>query len=393
MFIQTFIPKTLTPDQLFRSCRSNHSYSRKQSSQSFSSENSSNLLYDLKTHHQIIGILPTNESLSCQFVNIHTPIQTLIIVGVAEQPYIFVSDNEISSEFHCNYGMPCFKIDPLTSHFRNDSQFFHRKMRQLPHCCFGISINLLLRMKDMKIIPALKTVNLFVFADKQTKWIALVETLRNHRADFSISPIPYESSLGRSVDLSPPFYHSSYVILTMPVQAGLSLVAFLQPFSWATWAVIFFLLNTTALFETFFEWHSPYGYDLSKDSHCLFVLTFVLRSLTPRGRRRHKVFSLASALTLSWSIIFSHTFKAKTPKCWSNRFLGNVNHFNSLKSERIFFVLRQVWGGFGIVFIAIYTAKLAAFMVEMGRIYSAKNLRDITVEKLLCVFIFFLLSI
>jgi len=48
-------------------------------------------------------------------------------------------------------------------------------------------------------------------------------------------------------------------------------------------------------------------------------------SLTPKGRRRHKVFSLASALTLSWSIIFSHTFKTKSPKCWSNRFLGNVS--------------------------------------------------------------------
>ena len=48
-------------------------------------------------------------------------------------------------------------------------------------------------------------------------------------------------------------------------------------------------------------------------------------SLTPRGRRREKVFSLASALTLSWSVIFSHTFKTKSPKCWSNRFLGNVS--------------------------------------------------------------------
>jgi hypothetical protein len=47
--------------------------------------------------------------------------------------------------------------------------------------------------------------------------------------------------------------------------------------------------------------------------------------LTPKGRRRQKVFSLASALTLSWSILFSHTFKTKSPKCWSNRFLGNVS--------------------------------------------------------------------
>ncbi|CAF1549303.1 unnamed protein product, partial [Didymodactylos carnosus] len=81
--------------------------------------------------------------------------------------------------------------------------------------------------------------------------------------------------------------------------------------------------------------------------------------LTPKGRRRQKVFSLASALTLSWSIIFSHTFKTKSPKCWSNRFLGNV------------------WGGFGIVFIAIYTAKLAAFMVELGDVQLASDVQGI----------------
>ncbi len=57
----------------------------------------------------------------------------------------------------------------------------------------------------------------------------------------------------------------------------------------------------------------------------LLKMKILFFSLTPKGRRRHKVFSLASALTLSWSIIFSHTFKTKSPKCWSNRFLGNVS--------------------------------------------------------------------
>ncbi|CAF4340726.1 unnamed protein product, partial [Rotaria magnacalcarata] len=58
----------------------------------------------------------------------------------------------------------------------------------------------------------------------------------------------------------------------------------------------------------------------------------------------------------------SHTFKTKSPKCWSNRFLGNV------------------WGGFGIVFIAIYTAKLAAFMVDTGRTHSASTIQGIVVS-------------
>ncbi|CAF1539939.1 unnamed protein product [Didymodactylos carnosus] len=187
---------------------------------------------------------------------------------------------------------------------------------------------------------AIKTTRLFVFSDVPGKWLALIESLENRRAHISISPIPYEYYLRRNIDLTYPFYHSSYVILTSRQESPPSLGAFLQPFSWDTWFVIFLILNAAALFETFFEWHSPYG-------------------LTPKGRRRQEVFSLASALTLSWSIIFSHTFKTKSPKCWSNRFLGNV------------------WGGFGIVFIAIYTAKLASFMVELGDVHVASDVQGI----------------
>lgn len=39
----------------------------------------------------------------------------------------------------------------------------------------------------------------------------------------------------------------------------------------------------------------------------------------------------------------------------------------------------QVWGGFGIVIIAIYTAKLAAFMVELPEDQTAKTLKGIIV--------------
>ena len=42
----------------------------------------------------------------------------------------------------------------------------------------------------------------------------------------------------------------------------------------------------------------------------------------------------------------------------------------------------QVWGGFGIVFIAIYTAKLAAFMVEIVETQTAANVHGIIVRQI-----------
>ena len=115
-------------------------------------------------------------------------------------------------------------------------------------------------MEDSNLVSALKTMKLFVFSDKPNKWLALTQALQNRRAHLSISAIPSESFLARSIELSPSFYHSSYVILTAPAPAGRSLGAFLQPFSWTTWCMIFLVLNAVALFETYFEWNSPYGY-------------------------------------------------------------------------------------------------------------------------------------
>ena len=57
--------------------------------------------------------------------------------------------------------------------------------------------------------------------------------------------------------------------------------------------------------------------------------------------------------------------------------------FQSYKTLKIFMhYLIKVWGGFSIVFIAIYTAKLAAFMVETGREHTASNIHEIIVSRL-----------
>ncbi|UJR33028.1 hypothetical protein I4U23_020487 [Adineta vaga] len=342
LITRTFFQRTNNADYFFRSCRPITHPTRKGSS---SQENttlrpSSNALVDITAFHATSARLWDDLRTECRFISMEKLLDTFFIIGVVEPPYIFISDAQISSDFHCNYGLPCYRIDPPLINQTIDAFFFHSNNHSLPHCCYGISINLFIRMKDSNLISDLKTTKLFVFADKPNKWLALVQTLHNRRVDLSISAIPYESFLARSLELSPSFYHSSYVILTAPAIQRPALGAFLQPFSWSTWCMIFLILNATALFETFFEWHSPYG-------------------LTPRGRRRHKVFSLASALTLSWSIVFSHTFKTKSPKCWSNRFLGNV------------------WGGFGIVFIAIYTAKLASFMVEIDEGHTETHIHGV----------------
>ena len=265
MLTRTFYSANSNADQFFRSCRSMNYVTRKSSGSqqenttSSSSPPSANALVDITNYHQMFGKLWNEVTDECRFVYIRTPLQTPVAIGVVEPPYIFVSDAQISSEFHCNYGIPCHQIDPPAPNQTIDALFFHSKTLSRPHCCYGISVNLLLRMEDSNMIAALKTTRLFVFSDKPNKWLALIKTLQHRRAHLSISAIPYESFLARTIELTPPFYHSSYVILTAPALIRPSLGAFLQPFSWTTWCMIFLVLTATALFETFFEWNSPYG--------------------------------------------------------------------------------------------------------------------------------------
>lgn len=263
MLVRTFSPNNVNAEQFFRSCRSVNSTSRKSSASNQDNGTTSSLtvspnaLLNIENYLQVFSRVWNGSE--CRFLRIDSIIRTPIVIGVVEPPYIFISDSQISSEFHCNYGILCHQIDPPLPNQTIDPFIFYSKSLPPAQCCYGISVNILLRMEDSNLIPALKTTRLFVYADKPNKWSALIKALENRRAHLSISPIPYESFMNRSIDLSPPFYHSSYVILRAPLISEPFHGAFLQPFSWGTWCIIFLILTATSVFETFFEWHSPYG--------------------------------------------------------------------------------------------------------------------------------------
>lgn len=92
--------------------------------------------------------------------------------------------------------------------------------------------------------------------------------------------------------------------------------------------LIFYRLNLTALVVAIYEWFSPFG-------------------LNPWGRQRTKNFSISSALWVVWGRLFSHLVAFKAPKSWPNKFLINV------------------WGGFSVIFVASYTANIAALFAGM----------------------------
>ncbi|XP_074641318.1 glutamate receptor ionotropic, NMDA 3A-like [Tubulanus polymorphus] len=238
----------------------------------------------------------------------------------------------------CTSGHIC--LQPNTTDPETIRRIFHQYSHEeaigathhsvLVGCCHGLCIDLLTRLStDMNFnfdLYIVKGNHSGEYSRKLGRWTGLTGDLISGAADIAVAPMMVSSERSQVIDFSLPYLHTPLSLLMARNEQSASIGAFMEPLDWSMWLGIFITLHITALAATFYEWHSPYG-------------------LTPNGRDRAKVFSLPSALNLCWSILFSHTVPTKSPKCWSSRFLLNV------------------WACFSLVFLASYTANLAAFMV------------------------------
>jgi ionotropic glutamate receptor NMDA 3A len=190
------------------------------------------------------------------------------------------------------------------------------------------------------------------------KWDGIVADLRSGAAHLSFAPLSVTSARSEAIDFSIPYFYSGLSILQASKinNDDVPLLAFLKPFRPDLWIGIFISLNLTALAVAIYEWLSPFG-------------------LNPWGRQRTKNFSLASALWVMWGLLFSHLVAFKAPKSWPNKFLINV------------------WGGFSVIFLASYTANIAALFAGVFSETAVTNFHDPRVSYHHHHFISFLFSV
>ncbi|CAK1553725.1 unnamed protein product [Leptosia nina] len=166
-------------------------------------------------------------------------------------------------------------------------------------------------------------------AEDREKWDGVIGDLVSGAAHMSFAALSVSSARAEVVDFSQPYFFSGISILAAPNQrADIPLLAFLLPFSPELWVAIFTSLNITAIAVAIYEWLSPFG-------------------LNPWGRQRSKNFSISSALWVMWGLLCGHLVAFKAPKSWPNKFLINV------------------WGGFSVIFVASYTANIAALIAGL----------------------------
>ncbi|XP_055687535.1 uncharacterized protein LOC129792482 isoform X2 [Lutzomyia longipalpis] len=161
------------------------------------------------------------------------------------------------------------------------------------------------------------------------QWNGIIGDLVSGSADMSFAALSVSKSRAEAIDFSVPYFHSGVSLLAAPkTKSDIPLLAFLLPFSPELWIAIFTSLNITAIAVAVYEWLSPFG-------------------LNPWGRQRSKNFSMSSALWVMWGLLCGHLVAFKAPKSWPNKFLINV------------------WGGFSVIFVASYTANIAALIAGL----------------------------
>ncbi|XP_071050043.1 uncharacterized protein [Onthophagus taurus] len=326
----------------------------------------------------------------------------------------FVMESELDEDGQCLRGLPCHRVltsdkDNLTLVF-NEMEYKHRleeeegevddsvsqeyddermypfqKFKYRTNCCYGLSMDLLENVaqelefdfrlyivadgyfgsriitkkhsrrvkRDVgkKFLSGLKQGNEGMnyaesYQDEELnneiaiKWNGIVGDLVSGAAHMSFAPLSVSSIRSEVIDFSVPYFYSGVSLLAAPRQESeIPLMAFLLPFSPELWIAIFTSLNITAIAVAIYEWLSPFG-------------------LNPWGRQRSKNFSMSSALWVMWGLLCGHLVAFKAPKSWPNKFLINV------------------WGGFSVIFVASYTANIAALIAGLFFHNTATNYHD-----------------
>ncbi|RVE51149.1 hypothetical protein evm_004114 [Chilo suppressalis] len=309
----------------------------------------------------------------------------------------FVMEGELDEDGQCLRGLPCHRPqtsdrDNLTLAF-NDldkesdqeaSDFFFPTpkpmfSRMATHCCYGLAMDLLENIaqelefdfhlyivedglygsrrlvKPFRKLSEYRSVtNEFLFKQQSyrsqyrngmasdeeykydedsdedpEKWNGVIGDLVSGAAHMSFAALSVSTARAEVIDFSQPYFFSGVSILAAPNRRpDIPLLAFLLPFSPELWIAIFTSLNVTAIAVAIYEWLSPFG-------------------LNPWGRQRSKNFSISSALWVMWGLLCGHLVAFKAPKSWPNKFLINV------------------WGGFSVIFVASYTANIAALIAGL----------------------------
>nr|XP_025039749.1 glutamate receptor ionotropic, NMDA 2D [Pelodiscus sinensis] len=242
----------------------------------------------------------------------------------------------------CVHPHACFSL--LRSH-PTDPLLFEKK------CCKGFCIDILKRLA--KTVGF--TYDLYLVTNgKHGKkidgvWNGMIGEVFYLRADMAIGSLTINEERSEIIDFSVPFVETGISVMVSRSNGTVSPSAFLEPYSPAVWVMMFVMCLTVVAVTVFiFEYFSPVGYN---------------RSLAAGKRTGGSKFTIGKSIWLLWALVFNNSVPVENPKGTTSK------------------IMVLIWAFFAVIFLASYTANLAAFMIQEEYVDTVSGLSDRKFQK------------
>ncbi|KAJ8389440.1 hypothetical protein AAFF_G00119780 [Aldrovandia affinis] len=253
--------------------------------------------------------------------------QHLRVVTLEERPFVIVEPADSATGSCIRDSVPCRL--PLNASVVSEG------VVPMKQCCKGFCIDVLKRLA--KIVGF--TYDLYLVTNGKHgknidgEWNGMVGEVMYKRADIAIGSLTINEERSEVVDFSVPFVETGISVMVSRSNGTVSPSAFLEPYSPAVWVMMFVMCLTVVAVTVFiFEFFSP----------------------EVGGSK----FTIGKSIWLLWALVFNNSVPAENPRGTTSK------------------IMVLVWAFFAVIFLASYTANLAAFMIQEEYIDTVSGLSD-----------------
>ncbi|XP_061080362.1 LOW QUALITY PROTEIN: glutamate receptor ionotropic, NMDA 2C-like [Conger conger] len=269
----------------------------------------------------------------------------LTVATLEERPFVIVESVDSTTGTCGSNTVPCRrqsnKTEPIVGHTEPYTKL----------CCKGFCIDILKKLsRNIKFSYDLYLVTNGKHGKKvRGTWNGMIGEVVYKRADMAIGSLTINEERSEIIDFSVPFVETGISVMVARSNGTVSPSAFLEPYSPAVWVMMFVMCLTVVAITVFvFEYCSPVGYNRS-----------LINAKDPGG----PTFTIGKSVWLLWGIVFNNSVPIENPKGTTSK------------------IMVLVWAFFAVIFLASYTANLAAFMIQEQYIDTVSGLSDKKFQK------------
>uniref|UniRef100_A0A8D2B1I9 Glutamate receptor n=1 Tax=Sciurus vulgaris TaxID=55149 RepID=A0A8D2B1I9_SCIVU len=263
----------------------------------------------------------------------------LTVATLEERPFVIVESPDPGTGGCVPNTVPCRRQSNRT--FSSGDAAPYTKL-----CCKGFCIDILKKLA--KVVRF--SYDLYLVTNgkhgKRVRgvWNGMIGEVYYKRADMAIGSLTINEERSEIVDFSVPFVETGISVMVARSNGTVSPSAFLEPYSPAVWVMMFVMCLTVVAITVFmFEYFSPVSYN---------------QNLTKGKKPGGPSFTIGKSVWLLWALVFNNSVPIENPRGTTSK------------------IMVLVWAFFAVIFLASYTANLAAFMIQEQYIDTVSGLSD-----------------